>query len=50
METQKRYLRIETVAYVEMMEGETPEEAEKRFLQSLPDKTDVVKIKSYYDE
>ena len=50
MKNKKRYLRIKTVAYVEMKEKETPEEAEKRFLCSLTEGTDIVKLESSYDD
>ena len=49
----KRYLRMEAVVYVEVKEGETPEEAEDRFLCGLPDGMDCASYKSemwYPDE
>ena len=44
-EKDKRYLRIESVVYVKMMDGETMEEAEDRFLSALPDDIDIATYK-----
>ena len=44
----KRYVRTEVVLFIEVQEGETPEEAEDRFLDSLPDGIDCASIRSAY--
>ena len=46
----KRYLRFENVVFIEMLEGETQEEAEDRFMDALPDGVDIVSFKSQYWE
>ena len=42
----KRYLRIENVVYVELAEGETPEDGEDRFMDALPEGIDIASFKS----
>lgn len=42
----KVYLRIKSVVYVELKEGETPEEAEDRYLCALPEGMDVASYTS----
>ena len=44
---EERYLRMEAVIYIEMKEGEEPEEAEDRLLGGLPEGMDVA---SYHAE
>ena len=46
----KRYVRMEAVIYIEMLEGETQEEAEDRLLCALPQGMDVASFKSQYWE
>lgn len=46
----KRYTRMEAVIYIEMLEGETQEEAEDRLLCGLPEGMDVASYKSEYWE
>lgn len=43
---EKNYIRIESTIYVELKEGETPEEAEKRFFDLLPEGMDVANYRS----
>lgn len=48
-----RYVRLESVVYIELGEKETMEEAEDRFMDALPDGMDIVSFKSsmwYPDE
>ena len=42
----KLYLRIENVVYVELKEGESPEEAEDRFLCCLPEGMDIASYRA----
>ena len=44
---EKQYMRVEAVIYIEMKEGEEPEEAEDRLLCGLPEGMDVA---SYHAE
>lgn len=44
----KRYVRMEAVVYIEMLDGETQAEAEDRFLCALPEGMDVASFKSQY--
>ena len=52
MDKNKNYLRIENVVYVELRDGETPEEAEDRFLCCLDDGMDIASYRSecWYSE
>lgn len=43
---EKQYVRIESVVYVELRDGEKPEDAEDRFLESLPSGIDCASIRS----
>ena len=43
---EKNYARIEAVIYVELRPGDTLEDAEDRFLESLPDGIDCAGYKS----
>ena len=43
-----RYMRMENVVIIKMLEGETQEEAEDRFLCGLPEGMDCVSFKSTY--
>ena len=43
---EKRYLRMEAVLYVELHEGETPEDGEDRVLEGLPEGVDIASFKS----
>lgn len=45
---EKRYLRVETTVYVELLDGETQEEAEERFLNALPKGMDCAKLNTSY--
>lgn len=46
MQEGKRYLRIENVVYVELADGETPEDGEDRFMDALPDGIDIASFTS----
>jgi len=46
----KRYVRLENVVFIEMLEGETQEEAEDRFLCGLPKGMECTSFKSEYWE
>ena len=48
MEENPRYVRLESVVFIEMREGETQEQAEKRFFDALPKGMDVVSFSSQY--
>lgn len=42
----KQYLRMECVVYIELKEGEKPEQAEDRLLELLPDGMDIASYRS----
>ena len=46
MNEERNYARIKAVVFVEMMPGETLEDAEKRFLNALPYGMDIVSCNS----
>ena len=50
MEQDKRYVRMEAVLYIEMLEGETQAEAEDRLIDALPNGIDLVSFRSQYWE
>lgn len=47
---EKRYLRMESVVYIEMRDGEEMKDAEDRFIKALPEGMDVVSFNSSYDD
>lgn len=48
MEDTKRYVRLESVLFIELHEGETQEEVEERYLGALPEGMDCVSLRSQY--
>ena len=46
----KRYVRLESTIFIEMLDGETQEQAEERFMDLLPEGMDIVSFRSQYWE